>query len=124
MMGVINNNRVRIWNINATLHDIRTNQYIIFLFNEIEDSFFKLVTFQLPMSVTDTKIRAKCLDHSRHLSQSLDPVMNKKYLSTPFRLKINCITNKIFIKILNFSLYRLAVWWRSIDDTQISRSHQ
>src|SRR6185437_11502871 len=124
MMGVVDDDGIDVGNIHAAFHDIGTNQHIVFPVDKVEDTFFQLVAFHLPVRITNTEIGAKRLDDGRHLGESLDTVVDEEYLSAPFRLIIDRIADKVFVITVQFRLDRLAVRRRRIDDTQIPGAHK
>ena len=97
LVGIVDNDRIHIGNIHTALHDIGTNQHIIFLIDKIQDPFFQFMTFHLPMCITDAQIGTKSLDDGRHFRQTLYPVIDKEDLAASFRFIINGIADKIFI---------------------------
>src|SRR5579871_5460575 len=123
-MRIINDNGVYVRDIHSALNNICTNQNIIFFVDEIENMFFQFVTFHLPVCITDTQIRAKTLYNARHFCQSEYTVENKKYLPATLRLIIHRIANEVFVIPMQFRLYRLPVWRRCINNTQIAGAHQ
>src|SRR5215510_11361056 len=108
-MSIVYNNGIHVSYVDATLHNIGANQDIIFLVNKVKDPFFKNMALHLAMRITNAQVRTKTLYNICHFSQTADPVINKKYLSSPFRLKINSVPNNILIVHLHLGLNGLAV---------------
>src|SRR4029077_5579335 len=99
-MRILYDDRIYIGNIHTTFHDIRTYKYVIFFIDKMKDSFFQFMTFHLSMRVSDTEIRTKFLQQDRHFLQSLNAIVNVKYLSAAFHFIVNRFADKIFIEYL------------------------
>src|SRR6476659_8187624 len=124
LMGTVYNDRIYIRDINTAFHNIGANEHIILSVDKIKNSFFKIVTFHLPVRIADVEIRAKALDDICHLWQTADTVEYEKDLASPFCFKIDGIPDHIFIVYLHFRLNWLAVWRWRVDDAQIPGPHQ
>src|SRR5206468_46713 len=59
LVRVIDNYRVDIRYVHSTFYNIGTYKYIVLLINEIHNTFFQLMPFQLTMGPSYTQIRAK-----------------------------------------------------------------
>src|SRR5436309_2419920 len=123
-MCVVYDDRIDIGNINTAFHNVGTNKYVIFPVDKIKDTFFKVVTFHLSVSMTDAKVRAKSPNDIHHFRKIADPVVYEKDLPAALCFKIDCITNYILIINLYFCFDRLTVGRRRIDNAQVSCAHQ
>src|SRR4029078_3520985 len=124
LMRIVDNDGVHIGYINTAFDNVCTNKHIIFLIDEIKNSFFKVMAFHLPVSIPNAEIGTKTLDKICYLSQAADTIEYKKDLPSSFRFKINGITDKVFIVHLHFRLYWLTIRWRCINDAEIPGTHQ
>src|SRR5215510_14189729 len=123
-MSVVYNDRVHIWNINTTFYNVCANKHIIFFINKIHDMLFQFMTFHLPMCYTNAQIGTKSLNNVCHFGKTLYPVINKKYLSSPFGFIIDGIADQVFIINVNFSLDWLAIRWWCVNDAKVPCTHQ
>src|SRR5689334_13272010 len=96
-MSIVDDDGIHIRNVYPTFNNIGTDQNIIFFINEIHDLFFQFMSFHLSVCIAHTKIGTETLNKSGHFSQTLNTIMDEKHLASPFSLKINGLTNKVFL---------------------------
>src|ERR1700704_439257 len=115
-MCIVNDYSVHIRYIHSTFNYVGGYQNVIFFINEVEYSFFQFMTFELPMSIPDTKVGTKPLDDTRHFRKTQNPVVYEEYLAPPFRFIVYRIPDKILVEHLDLCLNGLPVRWRSINN--------
>src|ERR1043165_7649396 len=105
LVGIVHNDRIDISYVNTAFYNIGTNEHIVFPVNKIKNSFFKIMAFHLPMSITNGEIGTKTLDNIGHLCQAADAIEYEKDLASPFGFKIDGVADHVLIIYQHFSLY-------------------
>src|SRR5699024_11729107 len=93
---------------------------IIKIFND----GFKLVRTHLSVGKTYAHVGHQLAYHIGHRFNIFDPVMDEKYLPAAGDFLQYGIAYKILVKTVDFSLNRLAVGRRCMDDAQVAVAHQ
>src|SRR5215471_5740958 len=122
-MSIVDDDCVHVSDVYSTFNNIGADQHVVFTVNKIQNSLLQVVPLHLPVRITNAEIRTKSLDHIDNFGQTANSIVHKKYLTTPFRFKINGVANYIFIVNLYLGFYRLPVWWRCVNDAKVSRTH-
>src|SRR5882724_1504954 len=123
-MGIMNNDRVRIRNIQTRFDNVGGNQYIVFTFNKLHHYFFQFVTIHLAMSNSNSGIRNKFENSIGHLLDITNSIMYEKNLPSPTQLLAYGIANNYFIKCVKLCCHGLPIRWRRRNDTEITSAHQ
>ncbi|MEQ9564787.1 MAG: hypothetical protein RLN85_03050, partial [Pseudomonadales bacterium] len=101
-MCIVNDNGVRIRNVQSTLYNVCGNQHVKFTFNKLEHDFFELRTFHLTMGNPDSGVWHQLIDHISYLLNVAHPVVNHENLTSPSELMAHSITNHLFIILMEF----------------------
>lgn len=78
LLCIINDDRICIRYVDATLHNARGDQYIVFVIDEIQNDLFQLLRFHLPVTDSDTGIRHLTFDKCFHFINILDAIVDEK----------------------------------------------
>ena len=124
ILRLIDDDGVGIRNIDTALDDGRCQQDIVIIVHKIEDDLFQFLRLHLSVSDTNPAIRDIPLYHRLQFRQILDAVVHEEHLSVTAHLKIDGLGNDLLVERMYFRLDRITVGWRSLDNRQITRSHQ
>ena len=121
---IIDDDGVRIRNVNTVLHDRRREQHIIVVIDETNDDFFQLLRLHLSVSDGNAGIRNIFMDDLSDMVETFDAVADEEHLSVATHLKVDGIGYHLTAERTDFCLYRIAVGRRCADDTHITGTHQ
>ena len=124
LLCIIDDDRICIRYVDATLHNARGDQYIVFVIDEIQNDLFQLLRFHLPVTDSDTGIRHFTFDKHFHFINILDAIVDEKNLSVTAHLEIDGFSDDVRVKTFYLCLNRIAVGWGSRDARQVTGSHQ
>src|SRR5438067_11377435 len=89
----VDDDRVRIWNIETALDDCRANQHIDFSGHETGHDGFEFVRAHLAVPELDPGPRTKLRDLVAHFLDRLDAVVEKINLALPVQLAVDGVAN-------------------------------
>ena len=124
MIGVIDDDGIRVGNIQTTFNDGCGHQHIIFPFHETHHGVFQLGGFHLSVTNTNVHIRAKTTDHSSNLLNVLHAIVHEENLTSSLYFIHHRITNQFLIERVQFRDHRIAVGRWRIDHRKVARTHQ
>ena len=81
-MGIIDDNRVGIRNIDSRFNNSGCYQYVVCTLNKVEHILFKNLSIHLSVTNPYTYTRAKSLNHTRNFLDISNAIVYKKHLST------------------------------------------
>src|SRR5258708_19538053 len=102
-MGLINDDRIGIRNVETGFNNIGGNKNVIFFLDEPDHHLLKLMTFHLPVGYTNSRIRNEFINYIRDLFYIADPVVNKEHLPPSFYFMTDGITDNHFIECVQLS---------------------
>ena len=114
-VGAVDDDRVRVWNIEAALDDGGANGYVDFSGDETCHHFLKLIRIHLAMADLDPRLRHKIDNLLADPLDRLDAVVQKINLALTFDLAINRVSNDSFVVTADDCFHRQAVQRRRFD---------
>src|SRR5690606_5966316 len=119
-LGIINDNRIAIRNVNPRFDNRGGKKNIVFAFNKAHHDLFELLSVHLSMSYRNPGSRNKSLNHPGYLHNVLKAIVYKIDLSASGNFIRYGIAYSFFVKSDMLSEYRLTVWGRCIDNTEVT----
>ena len=123
-LRVIDDDRVGIRNIEPAFHDVRANQHIMTLFDEVNHLLFELLAFELSVRDGNIHFGSNAMNHRGHFLDVANPIMNEENLSAATDFKFHFFFDLFRIENHHLGFNRLAVRRRGIDNGKIARSQQ
>src|SRR5690606_76958 len=123
-MGLVDDDRVRVGNVEARFDYVRGDQHINLAVDEPHHHLFKLCTFHLSVCNADACVGHKAKDNVRDLFNVAYSVVNKEDLTSATKLEADRIADNLFIEGVKFRRYRLTVRRRCHDDAEIACAHK
>ena len=89
----IDNNRVRIWNIQSTFNDRRREQHVCLAIDECCHHFLQFIAVHLAVADEDARARQQSAQFLRHGFNCHHPIVQEKDLPAAVELALNGIAN-------------------------------
>ena len=89
LLGVIDDNGIGIWYVDAAFDDACRYQYVVFVVHEVEDLLFQFFWFHLSVCHTDTGIGNFPFYKGFYLVDILNAVVDEENLSVAAHLKVD-----------------------------------
>ena len=124
LLCIIDDDRICIRHVDTTLYNARSDQYVVFVIDEIQNDFFQLVRLHLSVADGDTGIWHFAFDKRLHFINILDAVVDEKNLSVTAHLEIDGFADDVRVATFYLCLNRVAVGRGSRDARQVAGSHQ
>src|SRR5665647_1956123 len=124
ILGIIDNDRVGIRDIQTRFNYCGCNKYIKITVHKVKHHFFKLRAFHLTMTNDCTNTRTKPIYQQFNFIDIRYPVIYKESLSTAGNLVIDSVTDYLLIKNTHLSINRISVRWWCINYGEVTRTHQ
>lgn len=124
ILRLVDDDGIGIGNVDTTLNDSRSQQHIVVIVDKIEDNLFQFLRLHLSVSDAHPAVRNIPLNHGLQFPQVLNPVVHKKDLSVTAHFKVDGLGNDFLIKGMHLCLNRIPVGRRSLDNRQVTGSHQ
>ena len=123
VVGTIDNNSIRIRNIDTVLHDGGRKQHVIVVVDEVKDNLLQFFRFHLSMTNGNTHVRNIFFYHLLQALQVVDARIDEIHLTITRHFEINGISYYLWSEGVNLSLDGIAVGRRCLDDTEVTGSH-
>ena len=115
---------IGVGHVQAVFDDGGADKNVKLLLHESHDQLLHLVAVHLAVAGGDSGIRNQSLQHSRHLAQVLDAVVDHIHLSAPADFVANGVPQALFVESNQVGVHRLSVGGRSRHDAQVARRHE
>ena len=123
-VGVVDDDRVRIRNVQSRLNDGRGHQNVDIALDEIQHNFFQFMFVHLPVGEHDVCLRNKRRHMVCHLVDVVDTVVDIIYLSAPRQLPVNRLAHHLVVVLHDVGLNRQAVHRRFLQDAHIPDANE
>ena len=123
-MGCIDDDGIGIGDIDTVLHNGCGEQHVIVIIREVEHNLLQFFRLHLSMSDGDTGIGDILMDHLGNMRQVTNTVVHKIDLTITRHLEVDSIRYYLCPESMNLRLYRIAVWRRRLDDTEVTGSDE
>ena len=124
VLGLVDQNGIGIGDVQSVLHNGRADQHIEASFHEAQEQLFQFLSLHLTVPYGHPCIWYDPLDHARHFSDVLHPVVYEEDLSATFEFEGNGIPDPGLIKGDELGVDRLAIGrWRG-HDAEVTCGHQ
>ena len=117
VMRIIDDNGIRIRNVNTTFNNRSRDQHIEFSFNEFVHHFFQVFSAQLSMTNANAHIWTYALNQSGHFAKILNAVVHEENLTSALHFVADCIANNLFSERNQFGTNRDTIRWRGLNNT-------
>ena len=108
-VGVVDDDRVRIRNVQSRLNDGRGHQNVDIALDEIQHNFFQFMFVHLPVGEHDVCLRHQSRHMVCHLVDVIDTVVDIIYLSAPRQLPVNRLAHHLVVVLHDVGLNRQAI---------------
>src|SRR6056300_217653 len=124
MIGVVDDDGIRIGDVQSTFNDGGGYENIVFTFHEVQHDFLEFLTVHLAMTDGDICIGHKPLNHACYLLDIAHSIVDEEYLATTLNLIAYGVSNRFLIEAYDFSFNGLAVWWWGGHYAKVTCCHQ
>src|SRR5271165_3602692 len=115
----VDDNGVRVRNVQATLDDGCRNQHIRFPANKLLHNLFQLVFVHLAMPYVNSRARTKQSDSFSNAIDCFHSIMEEVNLPVAMEFTLNRVANDSFVVAANHRLYRKPVRRRRLNDGHV-----
>src|SRR5260370_42667757 len=105
-VGAVDNDRVRIWNVETAFNDGGANKNIDFSGHETRHHFLELVRIHLAVTDLDARLGNKIDNAFAHALDGVDTVMQKITLTLTVKLTIHRVPDNSFAVTADARLHR------------------
>ena len=124
VLRLVDNDSVGVRYVDAALDDGRRDEDIVVIVDKAHDDTLQLFGRHLSVADTDTCIRDKTRDHRTQLFQVADAVVDKKDLTVAAHLEVDGLGDDFLVERVHFSLHRVTVGRRCLDDGHVTCPHK
>ena len=124
VLGVVDDDRIGVGNVDAVLDDGRRHQHVEFPVDEVHDEFLQLLGRHLAVPDGHTGLRAEARDQPLEGRQVLDAVVDEIDLAAAGEFRLDGIADDLLREDVRLGEDRLAVGRRGRNDGQVPRTHQ
>ena len=121
---MVNDDGIGIGNIQPAFDDRCGYQHIVFTFHKAHHGIFEFVAAHLSMRHDHFHTRNTVFYHGGHIMDILHAVVDEKHLPAAVYFVLNGACDDIAVENLQFSMHRLPVGRRRIDDAEIACTHE
>ena len=124
MLGVMDDHRIRIRDIDPVFHDGGRQQDIVIVVHETRYHLFQLFGIHLPVADGYPTIRDISQNHGLQVGQLLNTIAHEEDLSVSAHFEVDSLDNRLFVEGKHLRLNRIAIGRRRLNHRQVARAHQ
>ncbi len=123
-VGAIDDDRVRVRNIETAFDDRRGQQHIGLAVDEFRHHFFQIIAVHLAVTDDHAGMRHQRLEFLRHGVDGHHPVVQEKHLPAAVQLALNGVADDSFIVLRDDRFHRQPVLRRRLNRAHVARAGQ
>ena len=123
-VGAIDDQGVRVRNIEAAFDDRRGQQHIGIAVDEFRHHFLQIVTVHLAVADDDARVGDEGSELLRHRFDGHHPVVQEKHLAAAIQFALHCVANDALVVLCDNGLNRQPVLRRRSDRAHVARARE
>ena len=123
-VGTVDDNGVRVRDVDATLDDGCAEQHICLARDEVTHDELQLRFIHLPVPDDNACARHKPMEIRSDLVDGLHTIMQEKDLPLAVQLPLDRLGDELLVVRTDSRLHRQTIEWRRVDGAHIPRPHQ
>ena len=124
ILGIVDDDRIRVGDIDPRLNNGRRNQYVELTVDKIHHQFSEFAGIHLAVSHCHTSLWTQLPDQSLDLSDRLHAIVDKIDLTVTGQLILDRLADDVLIEKMALRSNRLTVGRRRGNHRQVARAHQ